>query len=188
MLIPIDPRAGEWRHEVLGRAFWIAAASVVFIGAWALEILRDHITTVTIAMWLGVAEGLLRRSSKLAILGAVLLTVALEGTDFIAANTVHVDNGKIVVIALSGAFAVVSAIGARNLLAFVFALLASQLGGLALNATFEWSFSQAPPKYLFIIPIFVASFAVILPATIGHAIWLGVKLSKRSAPRQTGET
>ncbi len=187
MLIPSDPRAGEWRHEVLGRAFWIVATSVVVFGAELADLPIYVGIVLEFSIWIAAVEGLLRRSVKLGILAFLLGAVVLNIIEVIAQTygPHSEERERAFFSALCGAYAVIAAIGARNLLAAIFALIAAQLGGVAISFVLRWISNLNFVNIYVGIALHLLTYSLIFPATVGHAIWLGMKLSKRYA-RQKG--
>jgi len=187
----VDPKAGEWKHEIglrmaylMGFGFVLNLIDTYLLPRTSLGFL---IHFGLIVAWFALPEMLLRRSSRVGVVTFATCFIALISVYLIETNlpTPGLTSAQLLLVSLGGALGFSAGYGARNLLATVLGLMFGPaigfLTGLLLKVIpveLEDSF------WVFVICVLLPCAAFSL--SIGLAVWLGVKLSRRGQPNPPG--
>lgn len=191
----IDPKAGEWKHEILVRGV-LAIVAAGLIHYFLLHVIFtdyflaspqflgvDAETLILFAymgLMLGLAETALRRTWRRLALNIGLFLTAITLVPIITANVELADanNALALAAAIGGAYGICAGLGARNLLATLLGFIGGQCGAIAsikINGAvklFDFLPSESSFLAMFLIDL-------VPPALLsGVGVWAGCKFSK----------
>jgi len=195
----VDPKAGEWKHEILWRLFYGLIA--VFISTEPIcYIIRNigppvgEVLVCSMAgLFFSLPEGAIRNNVRMGFFAALSCSLAaafgLSATYYFESTNDFLKGIVIVLACLGGTLGLCAGIGSRSFLASILGFLAGQYTGFVAGQYYGWLLSHLDSNELFFLVLQVLlAFYLPIGISIGLAVWLGVKLSKRpSASRGTAE-
>ena len=185
-----DPKAGECKHEVLHRSGLALIIYVSWFEGWVgLEYLgwmpENYFIKLMLVLSLpfSICEGILRSCLGAAVLACILITLACSSSWIVGGFVPTHETG--IEVSVGGAIALSICMGSRCLLACILGLAVGPTGGFFWLKGYDWADNQFVEVWTFSGAIAILLvICVILPS--GLAVWLGVKLSKRSQHNPPG--
>jgi hypothetical protein len=196
--LPVDPKAGEWKHEILARAVYTVASSCVLppvlhlvgmdLNGWLFAV--AFITGVLLLFAL--PEAFLRRTWKMIVIIPALGWVVYLSLFLVPSEYSWDTHSETWPFLLLGAFVgLTSGFASRCLLASVFALFGGTLGALPFSAFFVWYCDSAnwfPDAPVVEVICLFTMFSLPIALSTGFSVWAGTALARRwgSGPPQRG--
>jgi hypothetical protein len=191
--LPVDPKAGEWKHEILARAVYTVASScvlapILYLVELNLEMKTQEVLIMvafltSVLLLFALPEAFLRRTWKMVVLIPALGWVVCLALSLVPSEDISSTNSKIVPFLLLGGFVgLISGFASRCLLASVFALFWGTLGALPFKAFFEWYcdsanwFSDAPVVEMICL---FTMLSLPIALTTDISIWAGMALARK---------
>jgi hypothetical protein len=182
----IDPKAGEWKHEILLRMLFACGTAGIMLVANLLvneygrtwDDLRNVLPPVA-GFAACAPEGMLRRSWRVGLFAALVGTAACC-LGFWSAHWQHQEGGfdenaiRLAAMSLGAAWGLCAGVSSRSLAATILAFLSGQAGGLVGYACFSTAYGDFFAGWLRFSTLFLP-----MAAMIGVGVWLGVRLSRR---------
>lgn len=189
----IDPKAGEWKHEILVRGLLYTLAifpidplsgNLLFIdGLPVIHGVRvaELLFLAFPGLMVGIAETALRRTWRRIgfNIGLCVLSVALSRT-IIGDASNSWSRGWIPYIAMGGAIGLSAGLGARNLLGTTLAFIFGQCGTVIGIALYEnHYFIKGIPIPINVVGLMI-NFSILVPPALlsGVGVWAGCRFSK----------
>ena len=199
--LPVDPKAGDWKHEILARAVYTLASSCVLppvlgLVCMNLDIKRQGWIFVaafltTVLLLFALPEAFLRRTWKMVVLIPALGWVLYVTVFLMASKDLsNTDSDTWAFLLLGGFVGLASGFASRCLLASVLALFGGTLGALPSSALFVWWCDSSWFSDASVVGglCLFAMLSVPIALGTGISVWAGTALARRwgSAPPQRG--
>ena len=185
----LDPKAGEWKHEILWRLFYglasifMATVPISHIIQTISPPLGEVLVCGMAGFFFSLPEGVIRKNALLGLLTVVSCSMAASLGLIVTYYFEHdfLKGIVIVLVCLGGALGLCAGIGSRSFLATVLGFLAGQCSGYGSGQSYPQLTAIVSTHELYVL-VFQVLLGLYLPIglSIGLAVWLGVKLSKRS--------
>lgn len=190
--MPSDPKAGQLAHEIGGRMVWhvLCAIPLLALFYWAYELpdWMEYLYWPATGCWLGVPEGMVRKSWRLGLLSVVLVMAVMLLAGWLS-DLADVPFGAMITmpVASFSMAGLLAGLGTRSLLASFFGMLSGPMAFYAIAYVIDFAderFDLFPAREEQAVALGAFIFSVLLPIFLGLAVWAGVKLSRcgRSNP------
>jgi hypothetical protein len=193
-----DPKAGEWKHEILLRSLFALATAGLTTGVYFALALGNaenetvaYVLPAAVGFFAVVPEGIIRRSWRagllFGLLGCLACTLAYWATLWVVEEELYCSAAvKLTMVGLGAVWGLAAGVGSGSLAAVLAAFWLGQGGGLLAYRCFyvvaNLGWSDSP-----VLGTYVEWAAVFLPVAlaVGTGVWLGVWIGRRLGKQAT---